>query len=183
MKDRKDRGSPPIMAAGGVVVRPGHEPLIAVVQSRKGNDWGLPKGKLNKEETPLEAARREVLEEAGSEVDVLDFLGTLAYDVRERPKVVQFWSMRALDGPRRPLARDVKAVRWLPLDRAIAKLTQPREREFLRSVGPGAVGAVQCAAQTVTIEPVAPPARSWLERLLARLRLWWHRLIGGSQAA
>ena len=183
MKDRKDRGSAPIMAAGGVVVRPGHEPLIAVVQSRKGNDWGLPKGKLNKEETPLEAARREVLEEVGREVDVLDFLGTLAYDVRERPKVVQFWSMRALDGPRRPLARDVKAVRWLPLDRAIAKLTQPREQEFLRTVGPGAVGGARRAEPTAATEPVGPPDQSWLARLLATLRLWWHRMIGGGQAA
>ena len=183
MKDRKDKGSAPIMAAGGVVVRPGDEPLIAVVQSRRGNDWGLPKGKLNREETPLAAARREVLEEVGREVDVLDYLGTLSYDVRERPKVVQFWSMRALDGPRRPLARDVKAVRWLPLDRAIAKLTQPREKEFLRTVGPGAVGAVQRAEHPATTELVAPPLGSWLDRLLASLRLWWRRMIGGGQAA
>jgi 8-oxo-dGTP diphosphatase len=183
MKDRKDKASAAIMAAGGVVVRLGREPMIAVVQSRKGNDWGLPKGKLNREETPLAAARREVLEEVGHEVDVLDFLGTISYDVRERPKVVQFWSMRALDGPRRRLARDVKAVRWLPLDRAIAKLTQPREKEFLRTVGPGAVGAVQRAAPTAAKEFVNPPAQTWVERLLASLRLWWRRVIGGGQAA
>jgi 8-oxo-dGTP diphosphatase len=182
MKDRKDRGSTPIMAAGGVAVRPGREPLIAVVQSRKGNDWGLPKGKLNKDETPVEAARREVLEEVGREVDVLDFLGALSYDVRDRPKVVQFWSMRALDGPPRPLARDVKAVRWLPLDRAIAKLTQPREQEFLRTVGPGAVGAVQRARSTAATEIATPPSQSWLDRLLASLRLWWRRVIGGQTA-
>src|SRR6516165_7855444 len=119
MKDRRDKGSAPIMAAGGVVVRPGDVPLVAVVQPRKGSGWMLPEGKLDKKETALAAARREVLEEVGRDVAVLEFLGTISYDVRERAKVVQFWSMRALDGPGRPLARDVKAVRWLPLDRAI----------------------------------------------------------------
>ena len=183
MKDRRDKGSAPIMAAGGVVVRPGDEPLVAVVQPRKGNGWMLPKGKLDKKETALAAARREVLEEVGRDVDILDFLGTVAYDVKERAKVVQFWSMRELDGPSRPLARDVKAVRWLPLDRAIAKLTHPREQEFLRTVGPGAVAAAERAAHVAAAEAVTPPARSWLDRLLASLRLWWRRMIGRGQAA
>jgi 8-oxo-dGTP diphosphatase len=183
MKDRKDKGSAPIMAAGGVVVRPGDEPLIAVVQPRKGNGWVLPKGKLNKKETALAAAHREVLEEVGREVDAVDFLGTISYDVKERPKVVQFWSMRTLDGPEHPLAPDVKAVRWLPLDRAIARLTHPREQEFLRTVGPGAVAAVQGASHMPATEFVLPPRQSWLDRLIARLLLWWRRMIGGGQAA
>ena len=34
------------MAAGGIVVRGTHTPLIAVVQRRKDDGWVLPKGKL-----------------------------------------------------------------------------------------------------------------------------------------
>jgi hypothetical protein len=36
----------PIMAAGGIVIRNGAKPLLAVVQRRRANAWVLPKGKL-----------------------------------------------------------------------------------------------------------------------------------------
>ena len=40
----------PVFAAGGIVVRGGPPPLVAIVQLRKDNTWVLPKGKLNKRE-------------------------------------------------------------------------------------------------------------------------------------
>ena len=140
MQGRKKARSP-ILAAGGVVLR--SEPLIAVVQLRKYDDWVLPKGKINDDESALAAARREVLEEVGHKTYVHAFLGTIAYDVGERIKVVQFWAMRAVGGPARRLMPDVKAVEWLPLDEAIKRLSRSREQVFLRSVGPVAIKAIQ----------------------------------------
>eukprot|EP01035_Chromulina_nebulosa_P004974 gene4974-6750_t len=61
---------PIVIAAGGIVVRRGASPLIAVVQMRKREDWVLPKGKLDDGETPRDAAEREVLEETGHAVSV-----------------------------------------------------------------------------------------------------------------
>ena len=55
----------PVLAAGGIVLRPEQTPLIAVVRLRKRNEWVLPKGKLDDGETPLTAAKRELLEETG----------------------------------------------------------------------------------------------------------------------
>ncbi len=142
MQGRKKARSP-ILAAGGVVLRSSREPLIAVVQLRKYDDWVLPKGKINHDESALAAARREVLEEVGRKTYVHAFLGTIAYDVGERTKVVQFWAMRAVGGPARRLMPDVKAVEWLPLEQAIKRLSRSREQVFLRSVGPVAIKAVQ----------------------------------------
>jgi 8-oxo-dGTP diphosphatase len=142
MQGRKKARSP-ILAAGGVVLRSSREPLIAVVQLRKYDDWVLPKGKINDDESALAAARREVLEEVGRKTYVHAFLGTIAYDVGERTKVVQFWAMRAVGGPARRLMPDVKAVEWLPLEQAIKRLSRSREQVFLRSVGPVAIKAVQ----------------------------------------
>lgn len=124
----------PIFGAGGIVVRSGDEPLIAIVQRRKDNEWVLPKGKLKRHESAVAAAEREVMEETGQEVIVGEFLGAVSYRAARRPKVVQFWRMQACDHPTRKLAKDIKAVKWLPLEAAIRKLTDPLEQVFLQNV-------------------------------------------------
>jgi 8-oxo-dGTP diphosphatase len=147
MKKRREKSRAPILAAGGIVLRGGREPLIAVVQLRKCNSWVLPKGKLNANESALAAARREVLEEVGHKVHVHEFLGTISHDVGHRTKVVQFWRMRAVGEPVGRLARDVKAVRWLPPEEAAEKLSRSREREFLNSIAPAVREAVERSAR------------------------------------
>jgi 8-oxo-dGTP diphosphatase len=131
----------PIFGAGGIVVRDGDEPLIAIVQRRKDDEWVLPKGKLKRRESALAAAEREVMEETGQDVVVGEFLGAVSYRVGRRPKVVQFWRMQAGDRPARKLAKDIKAVRWLPLEAAIRKLTNPLEQVFLRNVAERSLAA------------------------------------------
>jgi 8-oxo-dGTP diphosphatase len=141
----KPKGGKPgsVQAAGGIVVRPGREPQIAIVQMRKLGHWVLPKGKLDRGEDALTAAKREVLEETGHQVSVHEYLGALSYEVRRGPKVVQFWRMQTTGGPVRKLMHDVKAVRWLPLAEAIKALTHPREQAFLAQVGPAALRATE----------------------------------------
>ncbi|WP_407117850.1 NUDIX hydrolase [Bradyrhizobium sp. LMG 9283] len=136
----------PVMAAGGIVLRRGPAPLIAVVRQRKRNEWVLPKGKLDDGETPKEAAHREVLEETGHDVAVHEFLGTLVYQSGGRSKVVHFWRMEADGGPVRKLMNDIKAVDWLTLDDAIARLSREYERAFLNQVGPIALAAAGLAS-------------------------------------
>ncbi len=62
----------PIMGAGGIVVRGGPRPLIALVQRSKDDAWVLPKGKLKRKEAPIAAAEREVVEETGYKVEIHD---------------------------------------------------------------------------------------------------------------
>jgi len=139
MKAGKETTRAPILAAGGIVLRHGGKPTIAVVQLRKMSVWALPKGKLAASESALAAARREVLEETGHRVSIHEFLGTLAYETGGRQKIVRFWRMQALGEPVGELMRDVKAVEWLALDAAIARLTHAREKVFLEEVGPDAL--------------------------------------------
>jgi 8-oxo-dGTP diphosphatase len=129
----------PILAAGGIVLRGGAKPQIAVVQRRKDNGWVLPKGKLKAKESAISAARREASEETGHDVAVREFLGVISYWASGRPKVVHFWRMQAADAPGRMLTSDVKAMKWLPLASAIERLSMPHEQAFLREVGRRAV--------------------------------------------
>jgi len=124
-----------IHAAGGIVVRNGARPLIAIVQRAKDELWVLPRGKLKRDESPLAGARREVVEETGHRVRVREFVGAITYRARGRPKVVQFWRMQAEANPSRDLMEDIMAVEWLPLSAAIRKLSYPLERLFLSHVG------------------------------------------------
>ncbi len=125
----------PIQAAGGIVVRSGARPLVAVVQRSKDERWVLPRGKLERNEDPVAGARREAVEETGHRVEVHEFLGAITYRASGRPKVVQFWRMHAAARPSRDVMKDILAVEWLPLAAAVRRLTYPLEKLFLHHVG------------------------------------------------
>jgi len=174
MKDHKEKSRTPILAAGGIVLRNDHDlaPQFAVVQSRKLQTWGLPKGKLAAGEDAMAAARREVLEETGRRVTVHEFLGTLVYETGSRPKVIQFWRMQAVGERAGDLMRDVVAVDWLVLEDAVNRLTHLREQVFLEQVGPIALKLAERAARSallrghaagsILVTPLAPAADAFL---------------------
>lgn len=162
-----------VEAAGGIVIRDLTEPLIAIVRLRKDGSWVLPKRKLKQGEQAEAAAKREVEEETGHDVTVLGFLGALSHVADRKHKIVQFWHMHASAAPVRALMDDVKAVKWLPLRKAIKALTRPHERVFLSNVGPAAIRATADSRRAV---PAAPPLAP--EPQPARLRP--HRVLGGT---
>jgi 8-oxo-dGTP diphosphatase len=151
---RTHQTTDPVLAAGGIVFRRSARPMVGIVQLRKDKSWVLPKGKLKRGEQPLAAARREVEEETGHDVTVLGFLGTLSHVADNRHKIVQFWHMQAGPNPVRPLMDDVKAVKWLPLGRAIETLSRPYEQAFLSNVGPVALKAIEHARRSPPVESV-----------------------------
>ncbi len=169
----------PVLAAGGIVVRDAPIPLIAIVRLRKDDSWVLPKGKLKSGEDALAAARREAMEETCHAVSVHEFLGSMSHAAGRKLKIVQFWRMRAADAPGRALMRDVKAVRWLPLEQAIEALTHPHEQAFLANVGPVAIeAAAQAPRDTLDERAVRGDAgaRPGHNTLLEVIRAWFRRL-------
>jgi len=124
-----------IHAVGGIAVRKGARPRVAVVQRSKDRLWVLPRGKLRPDERPVAGARREVVEETGFRVEVCEFLGVITYEARGRPKVVQFWLMRAEAEPSFEVMKDIAAVKWLSLGAAVKRLSYPLEKLFLSNVG------------------------------------------------
>src|SRR5256885_13383220 len=114
----------PVLAAGGIVLRQGQTPMVAVVRLRKRSEWVLPKGKLDDGETPRAAAEREVVEETGHDVSVHEFLGTLVYESGGRAKVIHFWRMETGGNQVHALMHDVNAVDWMPLGDAIERLSR-----------------------------------------------------------
>jgi len=75
------------------------------------------------------------LSQAALTQNVYEFLGVISYLSGGGPKIAHFWRMHATRNAAKALTRDVKAVEWLPLSKAIARLSLPHEQHFLRNVG------------------------------------------------
>lgn len=134
----------PVRAAGGVLWRPANgggtgagDIEICVVHRPYLADWSLPKGKLDGDEHPLAAAVREVLEETGVHGEPQLRLPEVAYTLADgTPKTVEFWLMRAADGPAADPVdpTEVDAVHWLSPAAALARLTYPDDRRLVEHV-------------------------------------------------
>jgi 8-oxo-dGTP diphosphatase len=134
-----------VLAAGGVVWRPGDEgPEVCLVHRPKYDDWSLPKGKLHADEHPLAGAVREVVEETGVTALPQVRLPTVGYLVAfGLPKRVDYWFMRAAGGPGFAPNKEVDELRWVPLTEAAALLSYDYDAGVVRAAAKlPAVGAV-----------------------------------------
>ena len=120
-----------IEAAGGVVEQDG---LIAVVHRPRYDDWSLPKGKLDKNESSERAALREVQEETGLSCQLIEELEPVSYtDNRGRPKNVRYWRMKVLSGEFE-VNDEVDELRWLSRADALELLSYEHDRELVAAL-------------------------------------------------
>jgi 8-oxo-dGTP pyrophosphatase MutT (NUDIX family) len=122
----------PIQAAGGLLTRDGPEGLdLMLVHRKQHNDWALPKGKVEADEEPLDAAVREVREETGCEAECEGFAGETRYEVEGIPKIVMFWRMRLVRQTPLEENDEITEAIWMPLSEAIPRMTYQSERELV----------------------------------------------------
>jgi 8-oxo-dGTP pyrophosphatase MutT (NUDIX family) len=117
-------------SAGGVVVRGEH---VAVVRVRD-EILALPKGHPDGDESPAEAAQREVREETGLEAELVERLGDVRYwysrGGKRVAKTVSFFLFRYRSGSLADHDQEVEEALWIPLSEAPQRLAYKGEREI-----------------------------------------------------
>ena len=130
---------PSEFSAGGVVMNGANE-VVVIVPTRRAADGSkvlaLPKGHPDGAESPLEAALREVREEAGVEAEVVHSLGEVRYwyqrGGRRIAKVVEFFLLNYVSGDLGDHDHEVETACWIPATEAAEKLTYAGERDMVK---------------------------------------------------
>jgi 8-oxo-dGTP diphosphatase len=128
------------VSAGGVVFRGDKESAEVVIVSVGGqNRWQLPKGLVEKGESPEIAAVREAREEGGVASEVVQTIETVEYwyagldnGIRVRfHKRVHFYLLRYLSGDTKDHDWEVNEARWVPIEEATSQLAFDNERRVM----------------------------------------------------
>ncbi len=125
------------VSAGGVVLREGAAGAEVVICGRDADDvWGLPKGTLDEGESLEEAAVREVSEETGLKVEIVKKIGVVEYwfsaDGVRYHKWVYHYLMRSTGGRTADHDAEHDRVEWMPVDKAIRRLTFDNDKNMVR---------------------------------------------------
>jgi len=124
-----------LRAAGGIVWSGDETPdrRIVIVHRGRRNDWALPKGKPEGDESLDQTALREAMEETGFNLRLGVFAGRYSYPVKDKLKVVAMWHMVRVSGnyPHRASLEEIDQVVWLRPLEAIKRLTHQVERDFV----------------------------------------------------
>ena len=135
-----DTNEPPgrcIESAGGVIIREGEADTEVVLCGRiHPKEWRLPKGTPEPGESREETAVREVREETGLQVGILESLGHIEYRFKANQeahlKRVYFYLMEPLGGSTSEHDHEFDLVEWCKSDSALQKISFETETDILK---------------------------------------------------
>ena len=131
-------------AAGGIVLS---EEKVLLVKNKKGDSskdsgpwWGYPKGHLEEGEKPSEAAVREVFEETGFEVKIVNTkpIAESRYEVERNGETVQktvwFYEMEVIEAFKNEPDDEIEEIALENFENALSLLTHDEDRKILKYV-------------------------------------------------
>lgn len=131
-------------SAGGIAVRVDQGVAFAACIGRRNRagrlEWCLPKGHIEGDETPAQAAIREVAEETGITAEIIQPIGIIDYwftgDDRRVHKVVHHYLLEAKGGyitAENDPDREAETAEWIRVADLESRLAFPNERKMARA--------------------------------------------------
>jgi 8-oxo-dGTP diphosphatase len=125
-------------SSGGVIFRQtGSLVEVALIATKNKTVWTLPKGIIDKNETPEMAAVREIQEETGLTGEIIGPLGEKSYwfylkdENAKCKKTVTYFLLRFISGDTANFSWEVDEARWFPIDEASVLLSYKSDREIM----------------------------------------------------
>ena len=121
-------------SCGAIVYRKYHgNTEILLIKHINSGHWSFPKGHVEGDETEVETAKREILEETGIEVN-LDptFRETVSYSPKkDTQKVVVYFIAKAKNTDYVPQEDEIAEIKWVEIDRAGSVLAYDNDRSIV----------------------------------------------------
>ena len=125
-------------SSGGVIYRKSDRGVeVVLILVKGGRIWGLPKGLMDKGETPEMTAVREVREESGLDGRIIEKLGDISYwyyiqaENMKCRKTVHFYLMEYIGGNTSQHDSEVDTAEWFPLEEAIQRISYQGDKTIL----------------------------------------------------
>lgn len=120
-------------SCGGVIIN-GDQVLL--IKNKRSQHWSFPKGHMEKGESPVQTALREIREETGLKVIIKpDVSSTINYNpTTEVNKDVTYFLARPWGGILKAQESEVSELEWLSIDEALEEITYEQEKEVLRKI-------------------------------------------------
>ncbi len=126
-----------LYSSGGVVFKKDDKSKVKwlIIKPAGRNEWRLPKGLIEKSETSVKAAMREVEEESGVKAAIKEKVGIIQYfysqDGEKILKEVIFFLMEYLEGDLNNHDEEVDKAKFVTFDEAYKRLTYETEKDIL----------------------------------------------------
>jgi 8-oxo-dGTP pyrophosphatase MutT (NUDIX family) len=127
-----------LYSSGGVIFRKSDDHFdVGLIATKNRTVWTLPKGIIDKDESPEMAAVREIQEETGLTGSIVDKLGEKSYwfylkdENAKCKKTVTYFLLEHVSGEANNFSWEVDEAGWFPLDEAINMLHYKSDKEIL----------------------------------------------------
>jgi 8-oxo-dGTP diphosphatase len=127
-----------LRSAGGVIHKKSGSLIeVALIATKNSTVWTLPKGIIDRDESPEMAAIREISEETGLSGKIIDRLGDKSYwfflkdENAKCKKSVTYFLLEYVSGEPSDSSPEVDEAKWFPIDRALELLAYRSDRDIL----------------------------------------------------
>lgn len=126
----------PVLKAGAVIVSNAHPRQVLLLHQEKHNDISFPKGHLEAGETLAQCAVREVKEETGLDIKLLEELPTVHYRNHKDGAIETHYYLAVVKSTPASAPEKGASILWVPIEEVEARLSYDNLRELFAAAKP-----------------------------------------------